>query len=130
MGLFDFAKDFTADIGAKIFGPDDADAAEQIKNHLIDNNPGIFDFDVTKSDEEVCLTGRCTSAAAKEKVILMVGNMKGVASVDAEGVSVPEEELAAAETADVEYYTIESGDTLWAIASKFLGNGAKYTENL
>jgi len=29
---------------------------------------------------------------------------------------------------DVEFYTIESGDTLWAIASKFLGNGSKYTE--
>ena len=28
----------------------------------------------------------------------------------------------------VEYYEIKSGDTLWAISSKFLGNGAKYTE--
>ena len=27
-----------------------------------------------------------------------------------------------------EYYVIKSGDTLWAIASKFLGNGSKYPE--
>ena len=29
---------------------------------------------------------------------------------------------------EVEYYVIESGDTLWGIAAKFLGNGAKYPE--
>jgi len=31
-------------------------------------------------------------------------------------------------TAKVEYYVIKKGDTLWAIANKFLGNGSKYPE--
>ena len=48
--------------------------------------------------------------------------MKGVGSVNADGVSAPEPEE------EVEYYTIQSGDTLWAIASKFLGNGSRYNE--
>lgn len=79
-------------------------------------------------NEEVCVEGRCTSAAAKKKVILAVGNMKGVSSVNADAVTIPDEELAAAEAANVEYYTIVSGDTLWGISSKFLGNGSKYME--
>ena len=128
MGLFDFAKDFSAGIGAKVFGVGDADASEQIYQHLVDNNLGIFDFKVSMENEEVCVEGRCTSAAAKEKVILAEGNMKGVSSVNADAVTIPDEELAAAEAANVEYYTIVSGDTLWGISSKFLGNGSKYME--
>ena len=118
MGLFDFA----ADIGKKIFGISDADAAEQIKAHIEKNNPGVNNLGVTYDDETVCLSGECDSAAAKEKVILMAGNMKGVTHVTADELSAPAAE------AEVEYYVIEKGDTLWAIASKFLGNGSKYPE--
>lgn len=119
MGLFDFA----ADIGKKIFGIGDADAAEKIKGHIEENNPGINDLTVALGDDEICsLGGACDTAEAKEKVVLMAGNMKGVASVNADAVTAPDA------AADVEYYTIKSGDTLWAIASKFLGNGSKYTE--
>ena len=52
------------------------------------------------------------SSAAKEKVVLMAGNMKGVGSVNADAVSAPEPE------GEVEYYTIEAGDSLWGIAAK------------
>ena len=38
----------------------------------------------------------------------------------------PHQSLKAA--AETEYYVIESGDTLWGIAAKFLGNGSKYPE--
>jgi hypothetical protein len=37
MGLFDFA----ADIGKKVFGIDDADAAENIKQSIEANNPAL-----------------------------------------------------------------------------------------
>jgi len=47
--------------------------------------------------------------------------MKGVASVNADGLSSPD-------GAGADYYVIEKGDTLWGIAEKTLGNGAKYTE--
>ena len=118
MGLFDFA----ADIGKNIFGIGDANAADQIKENIEANNPGVTDLTVSLDDEICTLGGACDTADAKEKTVLMAGNMKGVASVNGDALTAPE---AVAET---EYYTIKSGDTLWAIASKFLGNGSKYPE--
>ena len=119
MGLFDFA----ANIGKKIFGIGDANASEKIKEHIEADNPGINNLTVALDEHDICsLGGECETAEAKEKVVLMAGNMQGVGSVNADAVTAPEA------IANVEFYTIESGDTLWAIASKFLGNGSKYTE--
>lgn len=118
MGLFDFA----ADIGKSIFGIGDANASDQIKENIEANNPGVTDLTVSLDDEICTLGGACDTAEAKEKTVLMAGNMKGVASVNGEGLTAPEAE------AETEYYVIKSGDTLWAIASKFLGNGSKYPE--
>jgi len=118
MGLFDFA----ADIGKSIFGIGDADAADQIKENIEANNPGVTDLTVSLDDEICTIGGTCDTAEAKEKTVLMAGNMKGVASVNGDALTAPEAE------AETEYYVIKSGDTLWAIASKFLGNGSKYPE--
>lgn len=128
MGLFDFA----ADIGKKVFGIGDADAAEQIKQDIEANNPGVSNLSVGYDDDICTLTGECESTAAKEKVILMAGNMKGVSSVISNELTVAESANAGDDAFEAatstEYYTIKSGDTLWAIAAKFLGNGSKYPE--
>lgn len=120
MGLFDFA----SDIGKKVFGIGDADAAEQIKKEIDVVNPGVTNLDISMEDDVCTLSGECESAIAKEKTILIAGNTLGVGSVVANDLTAPE---PIAEAQD-HYYVIEKGDTLWAIASKTLGNGAKYTE--
>jgi nucleoid-associated protein YgaU len=125
MGLFDFVKEF----GAKLFGDDEetTSAADKIKAAILEDNPGIENLEVTMDDEgNVTLNGDAASVEAMEKAVLIAGNVQGVTNVVADGVVVPE--AAEEETIEVEYYTIEKGDTLWAIATKYYGNGAKYTK--
>jgi nucleoid-associated protein YgaU len=123
MGLFDFA----ADIGKNVFGIGDANAADQIKENIEANNPGVSDLVVSLDDEICTVGGTCDSVEAKEKVVLMAGNMKGVGSVNGDSLSAP---APAAEVVvvETEYYTIVSGDTLGGIAAKFLGKGSRYPE--
>ncbi len=115
MGLFDFA----ADLGKKLFGGDD-DPAEKIKQQIEADNPGISDLDVSFDNGKVVLSGNAESAEAMEKTVLIAGNVQGVSEVSADAVQAPEQQ------AKVEYYTIESGDTLSAIAKRFLGNAMDY----
>lgn len=121
MGLFDFVKN----IGTKVFGPSDEDAAAKIKEHILTDNPGVQNLEVTFDDGTVCLTGACTDVASREKTILIAGNVENVENVTADDLTVTEVVEAGPE---VEYYEIKKGDTLWKIASEFLGNGARYTE--
>ncbi len=116
MGLFDFA----SDIGKKLFGKDD-DPAEEIKKHIEEDNPGIEDLKVHYDDGVVTISGKTDDPAALEKTILMAGNAKGVKEVRIDDMQAP----PLIET--TEYYEIASGDTLWGIASKYYGQGAKYT---
>jgi nucleoid-associated protein YgaU len=115
MGLFDFFKD----MGEKIFGSED-EAAEKIKENIEASNPGIQDLNVTYNDGVVELTGTADSADAMEKAVLMAGNVKGVSEVKADGVSAPPQ------PAQVEYYIIQKGDSLSAIAKRYYGNAKDY----
>ena len=115
MGLFDFA----ANLGKKIFGDDD-DPAEKIKQQIEEDNPGVSDLDVSFDNGKVVLSGSAESAEAMEKTVLIAGNVKGVSEVSADAVKAPEQQ------SKVEYYTIESGDTLSAIAKRYLGKASDY----
>ncbi len=117
MGLFDFAKEF----GKKLFGKDD-DAAEKITQHIQESNPGIDPLSVAYDDGKVTLAGNASSMEAYEKAILMAGNVKGVTEVSAEELSVPAAEVEA----KVEYYVIQSGDSLSKIAKQYYGNAMDY----
>ena len=115
MGLFDFA----LDMGKKLFGKDD-DPAEKIKSQIEADNPGIKDLDVSFEDGKVVLSGDADSADAMEKAVLIAGNVQGVSTVSADNVKAPVQE------AKMEYYVIQKGDTLSAIAKRFLGKGSDY----
>ena len=115
MGLFDFFKD----MGEKIFGSEE-EAAEKIKENIEAANPGIQDLNVAYHDGVVELTGTADSAEAMEKAVLMAGNVKGVSEVKADGVSAPPQQ------AQVEYYIIQKGDSLSAIAKRYYGNAKDY----
>jgi nucleoid-associated protein YgaU len=117
MGLFDFARD----IGKRLFGGAE-DPAERIKAHIEASNPGIEGLQVSFEDGKVKLSGNAQDPAAMEKAVLMAGNVEGVAEVDASAVTAP------VQAQQVEYYIIQKGDTLWAIAKKYLGSGSRHAE--
>ena len=119
MGLFDFV----GDIGKKIFSKAE-DASEAVTKHIAEDNPGIDNVEVTVQDGVVKIQGTAASAMALEKAILMAGNVAGIRSVEADGVAIQSGETLAG---DDEFYVIQKGDTLWKIAEKTYGNGAKYT---
>ncbi len=71
-------------------------------------------------DDTVTIYGQVHSQSDKEKLILALGNVSGVASVD-DRISVTNPEPEAI------FYTVKRGDTLGKIAKKQYGNASKYT---
>ncbi|MEZ5537893.1 MAG: peptidoglycan-binding protein LysM [Thiolinea sp.] len=120
MGLFDFARN----IGKKLFGGDD-DPAEKIQEHIEGDNPGVKNLQVQVQDGVATIKGDADSPEALEKAILMAGNAMGIQEVRADEATVAGQ--AAQFGGDDEFYIIEKGDSLWKIAEKAYGNGAKYT---
>ena len=119
MGLLDFA----ANIGKKLFGEDEKESAgEKIQQHIEEDNPGVENLKVEVADGVAKVSGKAEDQSAYEKAILMAGNIFGIKEVQADELQSPPAEQK------VEYYEIQKGDTLWAISSKFLGKGARYTE--
>ncbi len=119
MGLLDFAKD----VGSRLFTTD-ADAAENIKQHLDIKVSGIENLRVGFDDGVATLGGECINEKTRDTCILIAGNVKGVERVVADDLVFPEPE----EKQKVEYYEIVSGDTLGAIAKKYYGKASLYTK--
>jgi nucleoid-associated protein YgaU len=115
MGLFDFAKG----IGRKLFDKE-SEAEEKIREHIEQDNPGVDDLKVAYNDGVVSISGSTKDAAAMEKTVLMAGNVSGVAEVNADGLVSPEA------VEKVEFYVVEKGDTLSAIAKKYYGKASEY----
>lgn len=119
MGLWSFVKD----AGKSLFGGE-AEAAEaptvdalkaEVKNLGLDAS-GV---DIQVEGDKVVVKGNAVSQEVKEKIILAVGNVAGVAAVEADD--------DAAAPAPV-FHTVAKGDTLSAVAKKTLGNANRYNE--
>lgn len=116
MGLFDFWKDK----GDNVID-DQEKAAEDIQSHVEAADVKVDDLSVAYNDGVVELEGKAASAEDKERAVITAGNIKGVGEVNADKLDAP------AEDTGVEYYTIESGDTLSALAKKYFGDAMQYT---
>jgi len=124
MGLFSFFKD----AGKKLLGSGNDD--EAIKNEIessFENEP-VQGLVVNVEDGVVTLAGVASDNETREKVILIAGNVEGVESVNADQLVTPEI-IEASNEHDIpepRFYTIQKGDTLWAIAQEYYNDGSKY----
>ena len=119
MGLFDFAKD----VGRKLFDTD-AEAADNIKQHIDVKLSGVSNLDVQFDDGVATLCGDCMNEATRDAAVLIAGNVKGVEKVVADQLVFPEPPPE--EKEKVEYYEIVSGDTLGGIAKRYYGKASLY----
>jgi len=118
MGLFDFVKD----AGQKLFGGGEkaeAEAAQNLIGVVQGMGLAVEDLGIDVDGDTAVVTGVTKSQADREKVILLVGNTKGIAKVDDRlTVEVPEPEAT--------FYTVVSGDSLSKIAKAHYGDAMKY----
>ncbi len=114
MGLMSFMK--TA--GKSLFGA--AEAAEPdadiLKQEIENLGLDATGLEISVEGDTVSVDGNAVSQEMKEKIVLAVGNVEGVAGV--------KDNAGGGGT----FHTVEKGDTLWAISKKTLSEGNRYTE--
>ena len=110
MGLFNFWKKSGKALKG---GGDAAPTAETLEKEAKDPGLDTKGAEIKVDGDKVTVMGGSLSAEEREKVILAVGNVEGVATVEAEA-------------DDAVFHTVEKGDTLSAIAKKTLGNANRY----
>lgn len=139
MGLFSFVKN----AGAKLFGKKKKAAPkveEKIDNDKSADNAmetaleavvkslglEVEGLNIRVDGDAVTISGIAASDEVREKVILAVGNVEGIASVDDQMEVMQSDEGTPRGLDETTFYTVEKGDTLWKIADAHYGNGAKY----
>jgi nucleoid-associated protein YgaU len=125
MGFFDFV----SDAGKSLLGKGDDSTAikEEIESSFSELPVDGLVVDV--KEELVSLAGVAQDYPVREKAILIAGNVEGISQVDANQLITMEQisEENVREIPEEIFYTIEKGDTLWAIATKYYDDGSKYT---
>ena len=137
MGMFSFLKN----AGAKIFGKDNDEAAtaaaaarDKAAAENLERQRGVLlrsvidttgipiqNMDLNVEGDRVTIYGQVQQQAHKEKLILAVGNVHGIASVDDRlTVVTPEPEA--------DFYEVKSGDSLSKIAKQYYGDAQRYNE--
>ncbi len=117
MGLFDFVKD----AGQKLFGGGEkanTEAALNLKSMVAGMGIPVENLDIDVDGDVATVSGLAPTQADKEKVILLVGNVNGIAKVD--------DRLTLAPEPPATFYTVVSGDSLSKIAKTHYGDPMKY----
>lgn len=120
MGLFSFLKKAGANIfNAKSEEEIRAQKLITLKGVVADLQLPIENLDVDLEEDRVTVYGQVETQSNKEKIVLALGNVEGVATVDDRiSVVAPEPESR--------FYTVQSGDSLSKISKEMYGDPMKY----
>lgn len=97
---------------------------DALKAELRALNLGGNDVHLTLKGDLVRIESRGADRETMEKLILAVGNIEGIAKVEADLPAAAAE--TAAETSAPVFHTVKKGETLSAIAKQYLGSANKY----
>lgn len=143
MGLFSFMKN----AGAKLFtkkakvSPEEANKAKATELRKVINDLGLkVDYlNIEVDDDKVTVSGVAANRAEKEKVILAIGNVEGIATVDDQlEITIPKpaddvtinigdvKNVNNITTDQAVFYEVQKGDSLSKIAKAHYGNAMKY----
>jgi nucleoid-associated protein YgaU len=131
MSLFTFIKN----AGTKILGgKTDADraaeaiaaelkaeaaAAARLEETITDLQLEVEHLNIAIDNDKATVCGMAYDQATREKVVLVIGNSAGIASVD--------DQMTVEYTEpEAQFYTVVGGDTLGKIAKQYYGNAVKY----
>ena len=125
MGLFSFLKN----AGAKLMGRSAetneaeaaASAAERAKNLrsiIASSGVGIENLDVELDNDKVTVYGQTKSVEDKEKIVLVAGNVEGIATVD--------DRISVVAPVQSRFHEVKPGDSLSKIAKEVYGDPMKY----
>ncbi|MDH3207880.1 MAG: peptidoglycan-binding protein LysM [Gemmatimonadota bacterium] len=133
MGIFNFVKEAGSKVGlGESPSKKAAEAAKDEELHelregnklvrlIMDMDLGIESPKVKYDDGVATVSGVAPTQEAREKTILVIGNVAGVSSVD--------DRLQVTEAApEAVFYTVQKGDTLGKIAKEQLGAASRYPE--
>ncbi|GAB3280854.1 peptidoglycan-binding protein LysM [Parahaliea aestuarii] len=149
MGLFDFVSEAGEKLTEKVLGSTDnpdinkpveisPERMNELRQQNISRMVAELDIDgeqveVSVSGDKATLRGSAPSQEALEKIVLCAGNQHGIAQVDCQlSVDAPAAatasgaEPAASPAGESAFYTVQSGDTLGAIAKAHYGDAGKY----
>ena len=127
MGIIDFFKDTLG------ITPD----ADDIKAEIAKLGLNVQNFNVVIADGVATVTGLAVNRAEASKIVMAVGNTKGITKVDNQmrvplsSLPAPPPTAAPTDDADADeeavvFYPVEKGETLSGIAKRLYGGPKKY----
>lgn len=124
MGLFSFIKN----AGKKVFGKKEEEAPAEVKAelkasallaHVQELGLPFKSLKISLKGDDVIVTGEVEKQEDSEKIVLAVGNVEGVDTVDNQMTVIEP-------TPEARFHTVEKGDWLSKIAKEYYGDAMKY----
>ncbi|MDD7884756.1 peptidoglycan-binding protein LysM [Flavivirga sp. 57AJ16] len=132
MGFFSFIKNAGATVlGIDITEVEDAEeraaaelklekaVAKKLKETIIDLHLQVENLNIFIDEDIAMVKGLAYDQATKEKVVLIIGNSKGIAIVD-------DQMTVECAGPEAQFHTVINGNTLGKIAKEFYGDATKY----